>query len=137
MVSLLPFEQRPWPQVAWMLSNCLQLNPSKTQYIWLGTRKQFAKLDLAAIAASLSHIAFSVTVRDLGVSLDQELTFAPHINSLCRDCYYQLRTSSLTSTATLMHAFVTARLGYCSTLYAGLHAVHLGWNGLSALLLGS
>ena len=21
---------------------------------------------------------------------DQELTFAPHINRLCRDCYYQL-----------------------------------------------
>src|SRR6218665_2552990 len=30
--------------VAWMSSNRLRLNPSKTQYIWLGTRQQLAKL---------------------------------------------------------------------------------------------
>src|SRR6218665_527501 len=54
-------------------------------------------------------------------------------NRLCRDCYYQLRqlrviSRSLTSTATatLVHAFVTSRLDYCSTLYIGLPAVLLG-----------
>src|SRR6218665_3376835 len=74
-----------------------------------------------------------LTVRDLGLTLDQQLTFAPHINRLCRDCYYQLRqlgviSRSLTSTATatLVHAFVTSRLDYCSTLYVGLPAVSLG-----------
>src|SRR6218665_1017934 len=58
-----------------------------------------------------------------------QLTFAPHINRLCRDCYYQLRQQhvifrSLTSTATptLVHAFVTSRLDYCSILYVGLPA---------------
>src|SRR6218665_2543147 len=47
--------------------------------------------------------------------------------------YYQLRqlrtiSRSLTSTATaiLIHAFVTSRLGYCSTLYVGLPALRLG-----------
>src|SRR6218665_269385 len=116
--------------VAWMSSNRLRLNPSKTQYIWLGTRQQFAKLDLAGIAVSFPHIAFSLIVRDLGLTLDQQLTFAPHINRLC---YYQLRqlrviSRSLTSTATatLVHAFVTSRFDYCSTLYVGLPAVRLG-----------
>src|SRR6218665_2986930 len=117
--------------VAWMSSNRLPLNPSKTQYIWLGTRQQLAKLDLAAMAVRFPHIAFSLTVRDLGLTLNQQLTFAPHINRLCRDCYYQLRqlrviSRSLTSTATLVHAFVTSRLDYCSTLYVGLPAVRLG-----------
>jgi len=51
-----------------------RLNPSKTKYIWLGTRHQLAKFDLAAIAASFPQISFSVTVRDLVVTLDQELT---------------------------------------------------------------
>src|SRR6218665_3969965 len=71
----------------------------------LGTRQQLAKLDLPAMAVQFPHIAFSLTVRDLGLTLDQQLTFAPHINRLCRDCYYQLRqlrviSRSLTSTAT-------------------------------------
>src|SRR6218665_2931582 len=116
-----------------MSSNRLRLNPSKTQYIWLGTRQQLAKLDLAAIALRFPDIAFSLTVRDLGLALGQQLTIAPHINRLCRDCYYQLRqlrviSRSLTSTATatLVHAFVTSRLDYCSTLYVGLPAVRLG-----------
>src|SRR6218665_3881795 len=97
-------------------------------YTW-----QLAKLDLAAMALRFPHIAFSLTVRDLGLTLDQQLTFPPHINRLCRDCYYQLRqlwviSRSLTSTATatLVHAFVTSRLDYCSTLYIGLPAVRLG-----------
>src|SRR6218665_821731 len=59
-----------------------------------------------------------------------KLTFPPHINRLSRDCYYQLRviSRSLISTATapLVHAFITARLDYCSTLYVGLPAVRLG-----------
>src|SRR6218665_2691402 len=81
-------------------------------------------------------IAFSLTVRDLGLTLDQQLTFAPHINRLCRNCYDQLRqqrviSPSLTSaaTATLVHAFVTSRLDYCSTLYVGLPTVLLGCLG--------
>src|SRR6218665_1179386 len=110
-----------------MSTNRLRLNPSKTQFIWFGTRQQLAKLDLSAIAADSSHFIFSPVFRDPGVTLDQELTFVPHIHRLCRDSCYQLRQlrtviSSLTSasTATLIHAFITARLDYCSSLYAGL-----------------
>jgi len=87
----------------------------------------YAMLDLSAIAADLSHFIFSPIVRDLEVILDQELTSAPHIHCLSRDSYYQLhqlhtlvRSLTSDSTATLIHAFVTARLDYCSWLYAGL-----------------
>ena len=113
--------------VAWMPSNRL---PLKTKYIWMGTRQKLAKLHLAA---SFPHVIFWVTVRDLRVTLGQELTFALHINHLCRDCYDQLRQLSIisrsptsTATAILVHAFVSARLDYCSTLYAGLTGLRLG-----------
>ena len=112
---------------AWMSSNRLRLNPNKTQYIWLGTRQQLAKINLEALALEFPWITFSSSVRDLGVTLDQELTFTRHINLLCRDCYYQLRqlrviSRSLTPTAasTLVHAFVVSRLDHCSALYDGL-----------------
>src|SRR6218665_797579 len=42
--------------VARMSSNRLRLHPSKTQYIWLGTRQQLSKLDLAAMALRFPHI---------------------------------------------------------------------------------
>ena len=117
---------------AWMSSNRLRLNSLKTQFIWLGTRQQLAKLDMAALATAFPHFVFSSVVRDLGVTLDQELTFAPHIHSLSRTCYYQLRqlrtiarSLSSTASATLVHSFVAIRLDYCCSLYAGLPAVRL------------
>src|SRR6218665_164453 len=95
----------------WMSTNCLRLNPSKTQFIWFGTRQQLVKLHLSVFAADFSHFIFSPVVRDLGVTLDQELTFAPQIHPLYWDSYNllrQLRTvvRLLTSdaTATLIHA---------------------------------
>src|SRR6218665_1581169 len=45
-----------------------------TQFIWLGTRQQLAKLDMVALTSAFPHFTFSSTVRDLGVTLDQELT---------------------------------------------------------------
>ena len=115
-----------------MSSNRLRLNSLKTQFIWLGTRQQLAKLDMAALATAFPHFVFSSVVRDLGVTLDQELTFAPHIHSLSRACYYQLRqlrtiarSLSSTASATLVHSFVTIRLDYCCSLYAGLSAARL------------
>ena len=37
---------------SWMASNRLLLNPSKTQFIWLGTRRQLASIDLRLLAVT-------------------------------------------------------------------------------------
>src|SRR6218665_807769 len=67
-----------------MLANGLRLRLTKTQYIWLGRRQQFAKLNLTAIASNFPnnyYCKFSVTVSDLGLraTLEEGLrpTFAP------------------------------------------------------------
>jgi exonuclease III len=116
----------------WMSTNRLRLNPTKTQLIWLGTRQQLAKIDLEALALKYPHLTFSSSVRDLGVTLDQELTFVKHINLLCRSCYYQLRQLRVISrslspeaASTLVHSFVVSRLDYCSAIYDGLPACRL------------
>ena len=75
---------------AWLSFNRLRLNPLKTQFIWLGTRQQLAKLDLNLLAAEFPLISFSTSVRDLGVILDQELTFTKHLSSLSRSCFYTI-----------------------------------------------
>jgi len=63
----------------WMASNRLLLNASTTQFIWLGGRRQLAKVDLRMLADTFPHVAFSTTVRDLGLTLDQELSFFEHV----------------------------------------------------------
>ena len=52
----------------WMSSNLLRLNSLQTKFIWLGTRKQLAKLDMATLTADFPHFIFSSVVR--GVILD-------------------------------------------------------------------
>ena len=76
---------------SWMASNRLLLNPSKTQFIWLGGRRQLEKIDLPLLAQIFPDISFSSTVRDLGVTLDCELSLSQHGNLVARSCYYQLR----------------------------------------------
>src|SRR6218665_1133774 len=115
-----------------MSSNRLLLNPQKSQYIWFGTRQQLDKLDLAALSLEFPTFVFSTSVRDLGVILDQELSFVEHITALTRSCFYHLlqlrvvsRSLSASSTVTLVHAFIVNRLDHCSYLYCGLPQVRL------------
>jgi hypothetical protein len=111
----------------WMSSNRLRLNASKTQFIWLGNWQQLKKIDPQAISADFPHFVFSTSVRNLGVVLDQELTFSEHLNLLSRVCFFQLRqlrviSRSLSPNAALalVHAFVCSRIDYCSAIYVGL-----------------
>src|SRR6218665_2937457 len=110
----------------WMMTNRLNLNPSKTQLIWFGTRQQLQKLDHKLIALTVPNFTFSSSVRDLGVTLDSELTFADHISLLTRSCYYQLkrlrairRSVSPKVFLTIVHAFVCSRIDYCNSLLIG------------------
>jgi len=81
---------------------------------------------LGSLEIKYPHFTFSSSVRYLGVTLDQQLTFVRHINLLCR-CYYQLRQLRVVSrslspaaASTLVHAFVVSHLDYCSAIYEGL-----------------
>src|SRR6218665_2443510 len=67
-----------------MSYNRLSLNPSKTQLIWLGTCQQLLKLDFALLAAQFPQFTFLSSVRDLGVTLDNTLSFSAHISDLSR-----------------------------------------------------
>src|SRR5688572_6839953 len=112
-------------------SNRLLLNPSKTQLIWLG--RQLQGIDFPQLTLLFPHITFSLTVRDLGLSLDSELTLSQHVNLVARSCYYQLRQLRVVSRSlshdavvVLVHAFVTSRIDNCCSLLAGLPLGVLG-----------
>ena len=73
------------------------------------------------------YVAFSTTVCDLGLTLDQELSFSDYLNLVTRSCYYQLRqlrvvvrSFSHDAAVVLEHTFVTSRIDNSCSVLAGL-----------------
>ena len=66
----------------------LQLNPSKTEFIWFGARCNLSKISPAHLSLSFdsSTVPCSTVVRDLGVLLDSE-TMKRHIIKVTSICY--------------------------------------------------
>ena len=124
---------RTWSTVdvvhAWCSAKRLQLNPSKCEIIWFGTRARLKRLDNTNISLHVGTdtVTPSNVVRDLDVLLDCKLTMRQHINTIVDVCFYHLRRLKkvrriLGSSVRrrLVTAFVTSRLDYCNALLAGL-----------------
>jgi len=115
----------------WCSSRRLQLNASKTELIWFGSRFSLKKLtedDLTLQFDSGSIHPVSI-VRDLGVGLmlDCELSMKQHVTKEASSCFYHLRRLKQISrlvgkevTAQLVSAFILSLLDYCNVLLAGL-----------------
>ena len=112
----------------WMRSNRLWLNPTKTEFIWVGSSNCLGKFQSTdPIRVSGELVAPVKKVRDLGVIIDSELTLIPHVDSVVKQCFFHLRQlrlirRSLTNDTThaLVRALVHSRLDYCNGVLAGL-----------------
>ena len=72
----------------WCASRRLQLNPSKTELIWFGSRASLRKIaanDLSLRVGGDVIIPVDV-VRDLGVTFGSQLTMQRHINKVASAC---------------------------------------------------
>ena len=112
-----------------MSSNRLSLNTGKTQFIWFGTRAGLAKRDMHQLSSQSPSLVELTTVKNLGFTLDQELTMKDHVSKLCQSCYFQLRQirtirHSLSPSAirTLVHAFIYSRIDFSNSLLYGTSA---------------
>jgi len=116
----------------WMSSNRLRLNSDKTQFIWLGGRAQLAKIDMEFLRATFPDVHYTVSVRDLGITLDPVLSLSDHVNRISRTCLYHLRQirtirHSLSPHAvnTLVHALICTRVDFGNSIFAGLSSLNL------------
>ena len=108
-------------------SNFLCLNPSKTEFLLIGTSQQRHKVTSNSISFCDTTIHSSSSVRNLGVNFDSDLTLTNHISSVCKSAFFgikQLRQvrSSLdhNSTVLLANSLVSSKLDNCNSLYYGL-----------------
>lgn len=112
---------------AWLKASRLRLNPAKTQFMWLRSAQQLAKIrhdDILVLSARIRTVG---TAKNLGVVFDGQLSMNEQVSAVCRSGYFQLRqlrplTKCMTIDAikTLTNAFITSRLDYCNALYYGI-----------------
>ncbi|KAK3536438.1 hypothetical protein QTP86_009951 [Hemibagrus guttatus] len=113
--------------MAWMM----KLNPSKTELLVI-PGDPYPAQDLA-ISLNNSMISPSATARNLGVTMDNQLSFSSHVANVTRSCrflLYNIRRIrpflSTQATQVLVQSLVISRLDYCNSLLAGLplNAIH-------------
>jgi hypothetical protein len=74
-----------------MSTNCITLNPSKTEFHIIGLLQQLSKLNSPSI-----HLPNNITLtpfdsaRNLGVILDKSLSFSQHISSISKSCFFNI-----------------------------------------------
>ena len=68
----------------WMILNKLKINDAKTEFIIFRSTQMKHDLNSLSVNVGDSQIVPSVKVRNLGVILDQSLTFDDHISAICQ-----------------------------------------------------
>ena len=59
---------------SWMGANCLKLNSEKTEVIWFSSRRNLKNIPSYSIRVLESNIFPSKFLRNLGISMDRDLT---------------------------------------------------------------
>ena len=111
----------------WFTSNRLSVNPSKTEYLLIGTPQQRAKILSSSVSFCGNDVIPSDHARNLGVIFDSDLSFKNHISNVCKTSFYhirqlrQIRESLDTKSAIILaNSLVSSKLDYCNSLYYNL-----------------
>ena len=116
-----------------MILNKLKMNDTKTEFIIF--RMPQMKHDLNGLSVNVgdSQIVPSVKVRNLGVILDQSLTFNDHISAICQSVHLHIRSIGkvrkllcFDACATLINALISSRLNYCNSIHYNLPDTKIG-----------
>ncbi len=112
---------------SWMMDHHLQLNLAKTELLVVSANPSLHHN--LSIQLGSSTITPSRTARNLGVVIDDQLSFTDHIATTARSCRFALYNIrkirpflSEQAAQLLVQALVLSRLDYCNALLAGLPA---------------
>ena len=111
----------------WMRSHRLQLNTSKTKFIWCCPPRRSQHVPDGDFLNGDDRVKPVLTARDLGVFVDSQFSMRSHITHVSASCFSAMRQirsirSSLPPSALemLVTSLVHSRLDYCNVLFAGL-----------------
>ena len=76
---------------SWFCANLLAINPSKTEYLLVGTTQQRAKIGNSSVYFQDLSLTPVDSARNLGVTFDSHLNLKSHILSVCRNSSFYIR----------------------------------------------
>ena len=116
---------------SWMRANKLSLNIDKTDYVIFHSRHKKSSYDISLLLDN-KCITRKTRVRFLGFFLDENLTWKPHINHVCKKIsksigiIYQARFYLLPSTKLSMYyTLIYPYLSYCNTAWSSTYVSNL------------
>ena len=122
--------------LSWMNSNKLLLNPSKTEFLLIGTKQQRLKFSqLTTLSLGNDIIPVSSSARNLGFIFDSDMSFTDQINSLSKSCHFHIgdirrirHLLPLSAATALANSLVSSKLDYCnSSRVINLDSVTILW----------
>ena len=110
-----------------MASNLLCLNDSKTEMLLIGSKHMLKKVPDLNLHIGTENIIPSQSARNIGAIFDDTMSMHGHISQICKGAWHHLRQIGQirkyldsSSSATLMHSFVTSRLDSFNSLLYGV-----------------
>ena len=76
---------------SWMGANCLKLNCEKTEVIWFFSRRNLKNIPNYSVRVLECNIFPLKSVRNLGISIDRDLTMSTQISKSIQMCFTSLR----------------------------------------------
>ena len=108
----------------WFGKNGIKINAQKTQFIILGSRPNIQRLSPISIKFMGAEVVASASVRNLGVTFDQHMTFASHVDGVVQKCTGMLcglshsrHSLPPTTLLTIIEGLVMSRILYCLVVY--------------------
>ena len=113
----------------WMNKYFLQLNTNKTKILVVMPPSQSRKILIHGTFINGNCVRFVPSAKNLGVILDDELTFKHQIQKVMKSCFLTIRKLSRIKNfltyeqlRTVVYACVLTKLDYCNSLYFGINA---------------
>ena len=109
-----------------MVPNRLKLNQEKTEVLLFSSPYR-PRPNIRDLTIVDEVVNCSSTAKDIGVTLDESLSMAPHVTAVCKSAFFHLRNISkigkflnMETTKSLVHAFITSKVDYCNSLLYGV-----------------
>ena len=113
----------------WFLFNNLQLNASKSDCLFVGTKNQLKLISnlTPTIKVNDEEVQPSASLKLLGVTFDSQLNFNSHVSSVCQSANFHARALkhirnfiSVDTACIVACSLIGSRLDYCNLLFTGI-----------------